>query len=74
MSHYGWIRPTVWILQIPLLWLLASRFKELVEKNATVKTSIKYLTSQLVVAISYLAIIASLVIVLTGHSDFIANI
>lgn len=74
MSHYGWIRPTTWLLQIPLLWLLAKRFSELAKKNESKKSSLGYLVSQLLVGISYAGIIAAVVIVLTGHSDFIANI
>jgi predicted ferric reductase len=74
MSHYAWVRPTTWLLQIPLLWLLARRFTELAKKNEAKRGSAGYLTSVLLVALSYAAIIASLVIVLTGNSDFIANI
>jgi hypothetical protein len=74
IGHYSWIRPTIWILQIPLLWLLAKRFNGLVSKNEGNKGGIKYLTAQAIVLLSYVGMIAALVLVFTGHSDFIANI
>jgi Ferric reductase like transmembrane component len=74
IGHYSWIRPTIWILQIPLLWLLAKRFNGLASKNEGNKGGIKYLTAQAIVLLSYVGMIAALVLVFTGHSDFIANI
>lgn len=74
MSYYKWVRPLLWLLQIPLLWLFAKRFGELGKKNSDNKSGAKYLTSMLLVGIAYTGIVAALVIVFTGHSGFIANI
>lgn len=74
MSHYKWIRPLTWLLQIPLLWLFAKRFGELAKKNDEHKKGAKYLISILLIAIAYAGIFAALLIVFTGNSDFIANI
>jgi len=74
MSYYSWIRPVTWLLQIPLLWLFAKRFKELAHKNSAKKGSPRYLTSQTLVAIAYAGMLAALIIVFTGNSDFIANV
>ena len=74
MSYYKWVRPLTWLLQIPLFWLLAKRFKELAKKNENIKSGSKYLISQALVGIAYAGILAVLVIVFSGNSDFIANI
>ena len=74
MSYYKWIRPTTWLLQIPLLWLFAKRFNELAKRNSEKKTGGKYLISQALVGLAYAGILAALLIVFTGNSDFITNI
>jgi predicted ferric reductase len=71
-GYYGWLRPVTWLAQIPLLLLLAKRFSELATKNKDKKSGIRYLSSIGLVAISYLGILAALVLVLSGHSGFIA--
>jgi len=74
MSYYAWVRPLTWLLQIPLLWLFAKRFKELAMKNDANKAGAKYLVSQLLVGAAYVGILAALIIVFSGNSDFISNI
>lgn len=74
MSHYSWIRPLVWLLQIPALWLLARRFGELAKKNKESNSAPGVAVSYLMVVASYIGIVAALIIVFTGHSNFIANV
>jgi methionine sulfoxide reductase heme-binding subunit len=74
IDHYSWIRPMIWILQIPVLWFLAKRFAELTKKNSNKKSGVKYLSAQLIVGLSYLGIIAAIILVITGKSGFIANV
>ena len=74
MSYYKWVRPLTWLLQIPVLWLVAKRFGKVAKKNSGSKSSPKFLISQTLVAIACAGILASLIIVISGNSDFIANI
>ena len=71
-AHYGWLRPVTWLAQIPLLILLAKRFNELAKKNQDTKAGVRYITSIGLVVISYLGIAASVLLVFSGHSGFIA--
>jgi predicted ferric reductase len=73
LGYYKWLRPLVWLLQLPVLYYLGNRFRELAEKNQSNKSGIRYLTAKLLQAIFWLSIIAVLLIVLTGNSDFIKN-
>jgi predicted ferric reductase len=73
LGYYKWLRPLVWLLQLPVLYYLGNRFREHAEKNQSNKSGIRYLTAKLLQAIFWLSIIAVLLIVLTGNSDFIKN-
>ncbi len=74
MSYYKWVRPLTWLLQVPLLWLIAKRFNELAKKNSEKKFGSNSVVSQTLVGIAYAGILAVLIIVFSGNSDFIANI
>lgn len=74
VSFYSWIRPFIWIIQIPLLLLLIRR---LVRPSRTGKKQSHYIWIWSVTiryglaVLSGIAIAAIVIIVATGNSDFI---
>jgi DMSO/TMAO reductase YedYZ heme-binding membrane subunit len=77
VGHYPWIRPVIWLAQVPLLALLIRRL--LAPMRGTRRLSpgrhamLRGLRYGLTV-LSGLAIIAFVAIVVSGHSDLIATI
>ena len=63
-SYYGWIRPTIWLAQIPLLVLMLTR------ANRSPNTLVR----QAVYTGCSLGIVVILVIVVTGNSGFIRTV
>lgn len=75
VAAYAWVRPVIWLAQIPLLWFLSRRFTTLAQANrAAGRGAIGYLTSMAIVVASYVAMVACLAIVVTGRSDFILTV
>ena len=77
VSHYGWVRPFIWVMQIPLLVLFARRLLEpaagergLSPRKQTVR---RYTARGLAVA-SWVGVVVIGVIVLTGNSGFINTV
>ena len=77
ISHYGWVRPFMWLLQVPLLYLFARRLLQpaaAARRSPPVWSRIRLTTGRGLALASYAGIAAVLAIVLTGNSDFIANV
>ncbi len=77
ISYYGWVRPFMWVMQIPLLLLFIRRLlqpaasgRTLAERKRLVRTAV----NRSLAAASALGIVAVPLIVLTGNSGFINNI
>jgi hypothetical protein len=73
LGYYKWLRPVVWLLQLPVLYYLGNRFKDLAAKNEANKSGVNYITAKILQFASWLAAIAILILVLTGNWDFIKN-
>jgi len=76
VAHYGWVRPFMWLMQIPLLVLFARR---LTQPAAARRGSTDSLTARVVVGeglafASWAAVAVIGAIVVTGHSDFINTV
>jgi len=77
ISHYGWVRPFMWLMQVPLLVLFARR---LLQPAAGTKRSsgagrqARVVTSRGLALASAVGVIVVLAVVLTGNSDFINNV
>ncbi|WAH40586.1 ferric reductase-like transmembrane domain-containing protein [Alicyclobacillus fastidiosus] len=77
ISYYGWIRPFMWLMQIPLLVLFIRRLlqpAQSTKKSSSAKTSWVRAISYCFASMSGAAIVVILVIVISGHSGFIQNI
>ena len=77
ISYYGWVRPFMWIMQIPLLLLFIRRLLQPAQSTrhlsgARLRTRVA--VTRTLVALSWAAVVAAAVIVVTGNSDFITNI
>jgi DMSO/TMAO reductase YedYZ heme-binding membrane subunit len=72
INGYGWLRPVIWIAQIPLLYLVARRMVELAQRASTGKPA-KWFEYGLS-AVCILAGLGIVVLVLTGHAGFIRNV
>ncbi len=71
VSHYGWIRPTIWLAQIPLLILLSRRvIHPLRSRVGRASTLGQYA----VIAVSTAGIAAIITIVFSGNSGFIHTV
>jgi DMSO/TMAO reductase YedYZ heme-binding membrane subunit len=77
ISYYGWVRPFMWLAQIPLLLLFIGRLmrpataaRHLSPRRQAVRSTV----SRGLVAASWVGVVAAAVIVLSGNSDFITNI
>jgi DMSO/TMAO reductase YedYZ heme-binding membrane subunit len=64
VSYYAWIRPTLWLAQIPLLAMLITRVRGAAHSR----------TTRPIAAASGAAIVAILLIVATGNSGFIHTV
>jgi predicted ferric reductase len=72
-GYYKWLRPVVWLLQLPVLYYLANRFNDLADKNHHQKSSLKFAIPKILQIAFLLSSIAIVILVLTGHSTFIKN-
>lgn len=72
LGYYHWLRPIVWIIQLPVLYFLVIRFGEMAEKNQGGK-NINVITARIFQLAGIVAMIAVVVLVFTGHSGFIKN-
>ena len=75
VAHYAWLRPLIWLAQIPLLALLARRVLQParageIARGGAVTTGLRYA----VVALSIAGIIAVLAVVLSGNSGFVTPV
>jgi len=77
ISHYGWVRTFMWIMQIPLLLLFARRLLQPAASTRNLspsKAAVRKTTSRGLAIASWVGIVAVAVIVLTGNSAFINNV
>ena len=77
ISHYGWVRPFMWIMQIPLLVLFARRLLQPAASSGSPGSSaaaLRRATGRGLAVASWVGIIAVGVIVVTGNSGFITNV
>lgn len=74
VSYYGWIRPVIWIAQIPLLVLFARRMTQPARSGQLAGGGWRAVVRQSLVAVSVLAAVAIAMVVLSGHCGFIANV
>jgi methionine sulfoxide reductase heme-binding subunit len=76
VSHYAWIRPTVWLAQIPLLAMLIVRVHGAARASSRFSQArpIAVAGRYTVIAVSGAAIVAVVLIVTTGHSGFIQTV
>jgi len=74
VAFYTWIRPLMWLSQIPLLALLIDRLQALSSSQKTVQRKLLRFGYRGLAAISAGAIGAILALVATGHSGFIKTV
>ena len=77
IAYYSWIRPTMWLSQIPLLLLFMKRLQRSInqgEKSASVQQRLAKIICKGLFATSAVAIIAIFILVVTGRSGFIATV
>jgi DMSO/TMAO reductase YedYZ heme-binding membrane subunit len=72
VSYFGWIRPTLWLAQIPLLAMLIVRVRG-AERSRTARP-IAAAGRYSVIAVSGAAIVGVVLIVTTGNSGFIHTV
>jgi len=72
VSYYAWIRPTLWLAQIPLLAMLIARVRGVAHSRTARPIAAGGRYS--VIAVSGAAIVAVLLIVATGNSGFIHTV
>jgi DMSO/TMAO reductase YedYZ heme-binding membrane subunit len=72
VSYYAWIRPTLWLAQIPLLAMLIARVRGVAHSRTA--RPIAAAGRYSVIAVSGAAIVAVLLIVATGNSGFIHTV
>jgi len=77
IGHYPWLRPVIWLLQVPLLALFSRRLRSPLRSDHKLPpgrrlavTAVRYGLQ----AASAAAIIAIAALVLSGHSGFIATV
>jgi predicted ferric reductase len=77
VSYYSWVRPAVWLAQVPLLTMLIRRVLQSAHANIASPqrawagvTAARYM----VVAALLAAAVAAVLIVVTGHSNVIATV
>ena len=77
IPYYAWIRPVMWLSQVPLLYLLMRRLRGSIvrlQHATTLGDRLAKITCMGLFATSAAAIIAIPILVLTGHSGFIATV
>jgi hypothetical protein len=70
VQHYGWIRPALWLVQVPLLGLLCYR---LISPAARSRSTAATVTRYTVALASAAAVVAIVAIVATGHYDTVVQ-
>jgi predicted ferric reductase len=77
VSYYGWIRPAIWLAQVPLLALIIARIRQPARSNSEVphqSRRVLIYVRHVIVAASCAGIAAVLIIVATGNSGFIHTV
>lgn len=74
VGYYGWMRPVIWIAQLPLLALFARRMTQPARPGERARGGWRAGVRHALVAASTLAAVAIAMLVLSGHSGFIANV
>jgi len=77
VGYYSWLRPVIWLLQVPLLMLLIRRLRSPLRSDRKISggSRLALLTVRYgLQAVSVAAVAAILVLVVSGHSDFIATV
>lgn len=74
VGYYSWIRPVVWLAQLPLLALFVRRMTQPARAGELKAGGWRAGVRHLLVATSALAAVAIAMVVLSGQSGFIANI
>jgi hypothetical protein len=77
ISHYGWVRPFMWAMQVPLLLLFARRLLEPAASGRGLSPRVALVrraTSRGLAFASMAGVVAVAAIVLTGNSGFINNV
>jgi len=76
VSHYGWVRPFVWLMQIPLLYLFARRLRmpAAADRTPPGARSVRRVTSRGLAVGCWVGIVVVAAIVLTGNSAFINTV
>lgn len=74
VAYYGWLRPAMWLLQIPLLVLLMVRLQAVTFRPSSDRRMLVVAICGGLLVASAAAIVAILALVLTGHSGFIQNV
>jgi sulfoxide reductase heme-binding subunit YedZ len=76
VAYYGWIRPAMWLAQIPLLLLFMRWLTPHVRSSAAggIQNRLVKACCAVLFAVSAVTILAMLAIVITGRSGFIATV
>lgn len=77
VSYHGWIRPTIWLAQVPLLALVIARIRQPAKSSSEVTHQSRrelVCVRHAIVAVSCAGIAAVLIIVATGNSGFIHTV
>ena len=77
VSHYGWIRPVIWLAQIPLLALFVRRLMLPLRGSRRFSPARRRAlawTRYALTALSCAGILAALVIVVTGNAALVTNV
>ena len=77
VSHYGWVRPFMWLMQIPLLVLFVRRLLQPAAGSRGLsrrRVQARAATARGLAVASGVAIVAVAAIVATGNSDFIHTV
>lgn len=74
VGYYSWIRPVIWLAQLPLLALFVRRMTQPARAGELKTGGWRAGVRHLIVAASVLCAVAIAMVVLSGQSGFIANI
>jgi methionine sulfoxide reductase heme-binding subunit len=77
VGYYSWIRPTIWLMQLPLLALFVKRLIQPTQSRRTLSPARQMFLKAIrygLVRLSIAGMVAILVIVLTGQSGFIPTV
>ena len=77
VGYYSWLRPLIWLLQVPLLALLIRRLRGPLRSDRKISGSRRLAllaTRYGLQALSAAAILAIVALVVTGHSGLVATV